>query len=75
MKRAHKPGVNPSLCRAGDAIDRGQFLGAESKLPDGTQILAQLLDAAGPDEYGGHTWIAQHPGDGELRESLSTGAR
>ena len=74
MKRADKPSVNPLLTRAGDPLDCRQFIGAESELPNGTQILAQLLDAAGTHEHGSHARIAQHPRDRELCKSLAAGA-
>ena len=40
MKRAAAPGVNPLNGRGHDSIDRGQLLGAERQLPQGSHILA-----------------------------------
>src|SRR5438477_198326 len=67
------PDVDPAV--SGVAVDLLELGGRELELVQGSNVLLELGDAAGPDEGRGHDGVAQGPGNGHLGQRLAAPQR
>src|SRR5215217_3913738 len=54
-----------------ELVDPGELVGPEGEVAQGAEVVLQLPDAARADDRRGDPVVAEHPGEGHLRERLA----